>query len=78
MRDRFGLSQSELARRFDRPVSRVSRRLALVAEFPSSIQEHVRSESITPYAAMKYLVPLARTNVGDCERLVTAMAPDVP
>ena len=78
LRDRFGLSQSELARRFDRTVSWVSRRLALVAELPSSIQEHVRSGALTPYAAMKYLVPLARANVGDCERLVTAIAPARP
>jgi len=78
LRDRFGLSQGELARRFDRTVSWVSRRLALVAELPPAIQEHVRSGAITPYAAMKYLVPLARANEADCTRLVTAIAPARP
>ncbi len=41
---RFQLSQEELARRFTRSVSWVSRRLALVRELPKSIQERVRRE----------------------------------
>jgi len=78
LRDRFGLSQPELARRFDRTVSWVSRRLALVAELPATIQEHVRSGVIPAYAAMKYLVPLARANEAACARLVAAIAPARP
>jgi hypothetical protein len=60
----------ELARRFDRSVSWVSRRLALVRELPEAVQQRVREGGIVPHAAMKYLVPLARANEGDCLRLV--------
>ena len=63
----------ELARRFDRSVSWVSRRLALARELPEAIQERVREGGIVPHAAMKYLVPLARANEGDCLRLVEAI-----
>ncbi|MBI2839381.1 MAG: ParB N-terminal domain-containing protein [Acidobacteria bacterium] len=59
---RFALSLEELARRFDRSVSWVSRRLALVKELPEEIQERVRNGEIVAYAAMKYFVPLARAN----------------
>lgn len=63
----------ELARRFDRSVSWISRRLALARELPESIQERVREGRIVPHAAMKYLVPLVRANEADCLRLVEAM-----
>ena len=72
---RFGLSLEELARRFDRTKSWVSRRLGLVGELPAEVQEHVRAGAIGPHAAMKYLVPLARANVEDCVRLCNAIAP---
>lgn len=78
LRDRFGLAQSELARRFDRTVSWVSRRLALVGELPAPIQEHVREGRIPAYGAMRSLVPLARANAAACERLVTAVASHRP
>lgn len=78
MTDRFGLSREELARRFDRTPSWVSRRLALVMALPASVQEHVRSGAIGAHAAMKYLVPLARANEGDCVRLADAIAPSRP
>ena len=44
LHERFQLSLEELARRFTRSVSWVSRRLALVRELPKSIQERVRRE----------------------------------
>lgn len=71
---RFGLTQDELARRFDRSVSWVSRRLALVRELPDSVQERVRSGEIVAHGAVKYLVPLARAKKLDCEGLVAAVA----
>ncbi len=43
---RFGLSREELARRFDRTASWVSRRLSLVRELPESVQTHVRTGAI--------------------------------
>ena len=67
---RFQLSQEELARRFTRSVSWVSRRLALVRELPELIQERVRRGEIVAHAAEKYLVPLARANQQACLRLV--------
>jgi ParB/RepB/Spo0J family partition protein len=75
---RFGLGLEELARRFDRTKSWVSRRIALVSELPESVQEHVRSGAIGSHAAMKYLVPLARANADDCARLAGALAPLKP
>lgn len=75
---RFGLSREELARRFDRTTSWVSRRLGLVMDLPPAVQEHVRSGAIGPHAAMRYLVPLARANERDCEKLAAAIAPFHP
>jgi ParB family transcriptional regulator, chromosome partitioning protein len=72
---RFGLSQEELARRFDRSPSWVSRRLALVEELPGSIQERVRAGELAAHAAMKYLVPMARANAEAAEQLAAAIAP---
>lgn len=63
----------DLARRFDRSVSWVSRRLALARELPEAVQDRVREGGIVPHAAMRYLVPLARANEGDCLRLVEAV-----
>jgi len=71
---RFGLTQEDLARRFDRSKSWVSRRLALVEELPASIQERVRAGELAAHAAMKYLVPMARANSDAAERLAAAIA----
>ncbi len=70
LHERFQLSLEELARRFTRSVSWLSRRLALVRELPKSIQERVRRGEIVAHAAEKYLVPLARANQQACLRLV--------
>jgi ParB/RepB/Spo0J family partition protein len=72
---RFHLSQDEMAQRFDKSKSWVSRRLALVAQLPESIQDRVRAGELSAHAAMKYLVPLARANRQEAERLAQAMAP---
>jgi ParB family chromosome partitioning protein len=63
------MSLDDLALRFDRSKSWVSRRLALVCELPLSVQHYVRLGKIGAHAAMKYLVPIARTNKSSCERL---------
>ena len=70
----FGYSLEELARRFDRSVSWVSRRLALVELLPEAIQQQVREGSIAAQTAMKYLVPIARLSVEDCDRMAAALA----
>jgi ParB/RepB/Spo0J family partition protein len=72
MEHRFGYGLDELARRFDRSVSWVSRRLALVELLPEAIQQQVREGKIAAQVAMKYLVPVARINAGDCTRLAAA------
>jgi ParB family chromosome partitioning protein len=74
MAQHFGYSLEELARRFDRSMSWVSRRLALVELLPESIQQQVREANIAAQTAMKYLVPMARRSVEDCERMAAAFA----
>ncbi len=69
-----GLSQDELAKRVDKSLSWVSRRLALVVELPVEVQEHVRRGAIPAHAAMRHLVPIARRNRQDCLRLAEAIA----
>jgi ParB family transcriptional regulator, chromosome partitioning protein len=69
MEQRFSYSLDELARRFDRSISWVSRRLALVELLPEAVQSHVREGNITAQIAMKYLVPVARGSAEDCERM---------
>ena len=71
--DRFALRTDELARRFDRSVSWVSRRLGLVRDLPEQVQEGVRAGQVVPHAAMKYLLPLARANASDCLGLLTGL-----
>jgi len=73
MEQRFHYSLDELARRFDRSTSWVSRRLALVDLLPEAIQQHVRDGKITAQVAMKYLVPVARVDADDCLRLATIL-----
>jgi len=72
MEQRFGYPLDELARRFDRSVSWVSRRLGLVELLPEAIQQQVREGNLTAQVAMKYLVPVARISADDCERMATA------
>jgi ParB family transcriptional regulator, chromosome partitioning protein len=74
MEQRFGYGLDELARRFDRSVSWVSRRLALVELLPEAIQQQVREGKISAHVAMKYLVPAARINAEDCQRMAAAFA----
>lgn len=71
---RFALSREELARRFDRSRSWISRRLGLVRELPEAIQQRVRSGDLGAHAAMKYLLPVARANGDDAERFAAAIA----
>jgi ParB family chromosome partitioning protein len=71
---RFGYSLDELVRRFDRSVSWVSRRLALVELLPECVQQRVRSGEIRPHVAMKFLVPVARAHTDECERMAAAFA----
>jgi ParB family transcriptional regulator, chromosome partitioning protein len=71
MEQGFGYGLEELARRFDRSLSWVSRRLALVELLPESIQQQVREGKLGAQLAMKYLVPMARVNLEDCARMAS-------
>jgi ParB/RepB/Spo0J family partition protein len=74
LEQRYGYGQEELARRFDRSLSWVSRRLALVDLLPEAIQQQVREGKISAHLAMKFLVPVARVSLEDCERMAAAFA----
>jgi ParB family chromosome partitioning protein len=74
MEQRFGYSLDELARRFDRSASWVSRRLALVELLPEAIQRQVREGKIAAQVAMKFLVPVARQSLEDCQRMAAIFA----
>jgi len=69
LEQRFGYSLEELARRFDRSVRWISRRLALVELLPEAIQQQVREGKIAAQVAMKFLVPVARQSLEDCQRM---------
>src|SRR5438132_1633491 len=69
LEQRFGYGLDELARRFDRSVSWVSRRLALVELVPEAIQQQVREGKIMAQVALKFLVPVARQSPEDCQRM---------
>jgi ParB family transcriptional regulator, chromosome partitioning protein len=74
LEQRFGYSLDELARRFDRSVTWVSRRLALVELLPEAIQQQVREGKIAAQVAMKFLVPVARQSLEDCQRMAAIFA----
>jgi ParB/RepB/Spo0J family partition protein len=74
LEQRFGYGLEELARQFDRSVSWVSRRLALVELLPDNVQQQVRTGEIPAQLAMKYLVPVARDSLEDCQQMAGAFA----
>lgn len=74
LEQRFGYGLDELARRFDRSVSWVSRRLALVELLPEAIQQQVREGKILAQVAMKFLVPVARQSLEHCQRMAAIFA----
>jgi len=63
---RFLMTLEEMAHRFDKTPSWVSRRLALVQVLPEEVQEWVHAGRLAAHTAMKVLVPLARANGLDC------------
>jgi hypothetical protein len=71
---RFEYGLDELAHRFDRSVSGVSRRLALVEVLPEATQQQVREGKVFAQVALKFLVPVARQNLDDCQRMAAIFA----
>jgi ParB/RepB/Spo0J family partition protein len=74
LEQRFGYGLEELARRFDRSTSWVSRRMGLVELLPQSVQQQVRDGAIAAHVAMKFLVPAARSRPEDCRRMAEGLA----
>jgi ParB family chromosome partitioning protein len=75
---RFEMSEEELAQRFDKSKSWVSRRLGLVTVLPETVQERVLDGLLGAHAAMKFLLPLARANEAHCLALVKALGSRKP
>jgi hypothetical protein len=48
--------------------------LALVEQLPETVQQRVRAGKISAYVAMKYLAPVARANLNDCQRMADAFS----
>jgi ParB family chromosome partitioning protein len=74
LEQRFGYGLEELARRFDRSASWVWRRLALVEVLPEAVQEQVREGRIPAQVAMKFLAPVARQSLEECQRMAAIFA----
>jgi len=64
-----GLTLGEVGRRLERSKAWVSGRLGLIEGLPDRVLEGVLSGKIGAYVATRYLLPFARANVGDCEKL---------
>jgi len=75
--DAHGRTQAGLATEMHRPRSWISQRLGLVRALPLSAQNAVRDGRVPAQGAMKALVPMARSDLGACEQLVTTLPPKV-
>jgi ParB family transcriptional regulator, chromosome partitioning protein len=74
LEERFGYGAQELGRLFDRSVSWVMRRLALVELLPESVQQRVREGKLSAHVATKHLAAVARVSLDDCLRMADAIA----
>ncbi len=64
-----GLSLAEVGRRLERSTAWVSGRLGLVEGLPERVLDGVQNGKIGAYVATRYLLPFARANASDCEKL---------
>jgi len=71
--DGHGYELAEVAQQLGRSTSWVSRRLGLVDSLPALAQQAVHEGRICAFAAMKYLLPLARANETHCKTLLKAL-----
>jgi len=65
----WGFSIAQLSIAFGRTGSWVSRKLGIVSELPEWMHNEIRNGRIGEYVAARYLLPLARANSSDCEKL---------
>ncbi len=68
-----GLSQHALARALGRDVSWVSRRLALLSALSEPLLAAIRAGTLSPWAAVRVLAPLARANPAHAETLLATL-----
>ena len=71
--DGHGYEPSEVAQRLGRSTSWVSRRLGLVDSLPALAQQAVHEGRICAFAAMRFLLPLARANETHCKTLLKTL-----
>ena len=64
-----GVTLGEGGRGLERSKAWVSGRLGLIEGLPDRVLEGVSSGKIGAYVATRYLLPFARANAGDCEKL---------
>jgi ParB/RepB/Spo0J family partition protein len=64
-----GLTLGEVGRKLERSKAWVSGRLGLIEGLPEPVLEGVLSGKIGAYVATRYLLPFARANASDCEKL---------
>jgi hypothetical protein len=74
LEQRFGFGLEELARQFDRSVSWVSRRLAWLSFCRTACSNKYERAKVSAQVAMKYLVPVARGSLEDCQQIAEAFA----
>lgn len=68
-----GKPQAEVAISLGKSQSWVSRRLALARTLPDQVQAAVREGRVLAHAAEKFLVPMARANLGQCTTMVEGL-----
>lgn len=68
-----GKPQADVAISLGKSQSWVSRRLALVRTLPDQVQAAVREGRVLAHAAEKFLVPMARANLGQCTTMVEGL-----
>lgn len=68
-----GLSLEQIARRLCHSKSWVSHRLGLLDALAVAAQDRVRAGTVPPHGAMRYLVPFARANKAQCERMLAQL-----
>jgi hypothetical protein len=68
-----GLSMEQISRRLCRSKSWVSHRLGLLDALAAAAQDRVRAGTVPPHGAMRYLVPFARANQAQCERMLAQL-----
>ncbi len=64
----------QVAQALDRTTSWASRRLGLIEDLPPTALAAVKQGTLAVYAALKYVLPLARANRQDAERLSVTLA----